>query len=68
MVLLMLIVFCIGNLIYNVERVDMGDEVIVDTPDAEEGGSYVASSSSMAQTVRYMMIGLMGIGTAGCHV
>ena len=64
MVLLMLIVFCIGNLIYNVERLDIGDEIILDQDGDPGGESYLASSSTMAQTVRYMMIGLMGIGIA----
>ncbi|MCK5039289.1 MAG: DUF4129 domain-containing protein [Thermoplasmata archaeon] len=64
MVLLILIVFCIGNLIYNVERLVIGDEIILEQDEAPEEGSYLASSSSMAQTVRYMMIGLMGIGIA----
>ncbi len=62
MLLLMVIVFSIGNLIFNVERLDMGDEIILDNPEAEGGGSYIASSSTMAETVRYMMIGFMAIG------
>ncbi len=58
----MVIVFSIGNLIFNVERLNIGEEITLDTPEQEEGGSYLASSSTVAETVRYMMIGLTAIG------
>ena len=40
MVLLVLIVFSIGNLIYNVERLDIGDEIILDQDGDPGGGSF----------------------------
>ncbi|MCK4757730.1 MAG: DUF4129 domain-containing protein [Thermoplasmata archaeon] len=64
MVLLVVIIFCIGNLIFNVERLDIGDEIILDTPESSGSDSYVASSTSIANTVRYLLIGLMAIGIA----
>lgn len=64
-VLLFVIVFALGNLIYNIEYLDTGDEKLYEVNNGPAtGNSNIAVSSSLANNLRYVMIGFLGFGFA----
>ena len=61
--LLFVIVFALGNLIYNIEYLDTGEEnLYVSDNGPASGNSNISVSQSFTNNVRYVLTGFMGLG------